>query len=259
MTARVLLAAIVCSLAGAVGAEAGPRPLPLVEDCVTKAERKRVVRFQAPDRARLVGVLLGSGPRAVVLAHQGGGGAPGNLCAWMPYARRLSAAGYRVLAFDHRGFASSPYVIRRTSRVDLDVMGAVKFLRARGVTDVVLGGASLGGAAVVAAGANIKPPVRGVFTVGATHTYETVDALAAARRLTVPVLFVAAENDAGGQYAQEAREMHAASPSTDKRVVVYPGSAHGAPQLRNRRPRDLVDGWIRDHLAKTPSYAALGG
>jgi pimeloyl-ACP methyl ester carboxylesterase len=239
--------------------EAGPRPLPLVERCVTRAERRRVVRFTAPDRARLVGVLLGSGPKAVVLAHQGGGGAPGNLCAWMPYARLLRAEGYRVLIFDHRGFGSSPYVIRRTSRVDLDVMGAVRFLRARGVTDIMLGGASLGGAAVVAAGAAIKPPVRGVFTVGATHTYEAVDALAAARRLTVPVLFVAAENDGGGQYAREAREMYAASPSTDKRVVVYPGSAHGAPQLRSLRPRRLVDGWIRDHLATSPSYAAVGG
>jgi alpha/beta superfamily hydrolase len=235
------------------------RPLPLVERCVTRAERRRVVRFRAADGARLVGVLLGSGRKAVVLAHQGGGGAPGNLCAWMPYARTLRAAGYRVLVFDHRGFGSSPYVFRRSSRVDLDVVGAVRFVRARGATDVVLGGASLGGAAVVAAGANIRPAVRGVFTIGATHTYESVDALGASRRLTVPALFVATENDAVGPFADQAKAMHEASPSSDKRLAIYPGTAHGAPQLRNRRPKELVDAWIRDHLTTSPSFAAAGG
>jgi alpha-beta hydrolase superfamily lysophospholipase len=218
----------------------------------------RVVRFSAADGARLVGVFLGKGPRVVVLAHQGGGGAPGNLCAWMPYARTLRAAGYRVLVFDHRGFGSSPYRIRRTSRVDLDVIGAVRFVRSRGATGVVLGGASLGGAAVVAAGAAIRPAVQGVFTVGATHTFESVDALAASRRLAVPVLFVATEHDAVGPFAQEAREMYEAAPSADKRLAIFPGIAHGAPQLRNRRPRELVDTWIRDHF-QAASLTAAGG
>ena len=230
--------------------QAEARPLPLTEECVTRAERRGVVRFSAPDGARLVGVLLGSGRRVVVLAHQGGGGAPGNLCAWIPYARILRRAGYRVLVFDHRGFGSSPYIIRRSSRVDLDVIGAVKLVRSRGAEEVILGGASLGGAAVVAAAAAIEPSVTGVFTVGATHTYENVDALAAARRLTVPVLFVAAARDDAGRFAQEAREMYAAAPSTDKRVVIYPGSPHGAPQLRSRRPRGLVTGWIARRFSR---------
>lgn len=267
MNSRVLALAVLGAALVGMPADAAPeavfgaeaRPLPLVESCATKVERRGVVRFRAADGARIVGVMLGSGPKAVVLAHQGGGGAPGNLCAWMPYARVLRAAGYRVLVFDHRGFASSPYVARRTSRVDLDVIGAVRFVRARGAADVVIGGASLGGAAVVAAGAAITPPVRGVFTVGATSRFETVDALAAAKRLTVPVLFVAAANDSGGIYATESREMYDAAPSTDKRIVVYPGSAHGAPQLRSKRPREFLTGWIRDHLANSRAYAASGG
>jgi alpha-beta hydrolase superfamily lysophospholipase len=257
----VLVAAIAGVPAGAAGERASvpeARPLPLVERCVTRAERKRVVRFRAADRARLVGVLLGSGPRVIVLAHQGGGGAPGNLCAWLPYARTLKAAGFRVLVFDHRGFGSSPFAFRRSSRVDLDVIGAVRFVRARGATKVVLGGASLGGAAVVAAGAAIRPAVQGVFTVGATHTYESIDALAAARRLTLPVLYVAAENDSVGPFAEQAQQLYEASPSADKRLAVFPGIAHGAPQLRNRGPRQLVDTWIRDHLASSSSFAAAG-
>jgi hypothetical protein len=77
-----------------------PPPLRLQQRCVTRAERRRVVRFAAVDGVRLIGVLLGSGPRAVVLAHQGGGGGA-NLCIWMPYTRSLARPGYRVLAFDN--------------------------------------------------------------------------------------------------------------------------------------------------------------
>jgi alpha-beta hydrolase superfamily lysophospholipase len=264
MSARVAAVVLLAAAFGAMPAAATEkrqvvaRPPQLTEDCVTRAERKGVVRFSAADGARLVGVVLGSGPRVVVLAHQGGGGAPGNLCAWLPYARILRSAGYRVLVFDHRGFGSSPFVFRRMSRVDLDVIGAVRFVRSRGAREVILGGASLGGAAVVAAAPAIKPAVNGVFTVGGTHSYEGVDALAAARRLTVPALFVAAAKDDAGRFAQEAREMYAASPSTDKRVVIYPGSPHGAPQLRSRRPREFVNAWIRNHFTAS-SLTAMGG
>ena len=58
---------------------AAPPPLRLLEPCVTRAERRRIVRFRAPDRTRLIGVMLGTGPNVVVLAPQGAGGAPGDL------------------------------------------------------------------------------------------------------------------------------------------------------------------------------------
>src|SRR5919206_2933974 len=66
------------------------KPLRLRETCVTRAERQHVLRFRASDGVRLIGVELGSGPRAVILAHQGGG-APPNLCPWVPYGRTPAA------------------------------------------------------------------------------------------------------------------------------------------------------------------------
>jgi dienelactone hydrolase len=228
-----------------------PPPLRLLETCVTRAERRGIVRFLAGDGIRLIGVLLGTGPNVVVLAHQGGGGAPGDLCAWIPYARRLRAAGYRVLVFDHRAFGSSaePRSNARYRRVDLDVIGAVRLVRARGAQRVVLGGASLGGAAVVGAAPAFRVPVQGVFTIGGTYLYGNVDARAAARRLTIPALFVAAEEDGEGRFVTEARELYDASPSADKRLAIFPGAAHGAPQLREAPVRELVDGWIRERFA----------
>jgi dienelactone hydrolase len=227
-----------------------PPPLRLLETCIRRAERRGIVRFRAADGVRLIGVILGRGRNVVVLAHQGGGGAPGDLCAWVPYARTLRAGGYRVLVFDHRAFGSSDESRSnaRYRRVDLDVIGAVRLMRARGATRVVLGGASLGGAAVVGAGASLRVPVQGVFTIGGTHTYGNLDALRAARRLTVPVLFVAAQEDGEGRFADEARQMYDASPSQNKRLEIFPGAAHGAPQLRDRPVRALVDGWIRERF-----------
>jgi pimeloyl-ACP methyl ester carboxylesterase len=257
---RLVLVALVAALAAVPATSASgptaheakrPPPLRLLEPCVTRAERRGIVRFRAADGIRLIGVLLGTGPNVVVLAHQGGSGAPGNLCAWIPYARRLRAAGYRVLVFDHRAFGSSavPRSNARYRRVDLDVIGAVRLVRARGARRVVLGGASLGGAAVVGAAPSLRVPVQGVFTVAATYRYGDVDALAAARRLTVPALFVAAEEDFEGRFVYEARELYDATASADKRLAIFPGAAHGAPQLRDPPVRELVDGWIRERFA----------
>jgi pimeloyl-ACP methyl ester carboxylesterase len=100
---------------------------------------------------------------------------------------------------------------------------------------------------VVGAAAAIAPNVDGVFTIGGTHTFGGIDGRAAARRLTMPALFVAAEND--DNFAAEARELYEAAGSAEKRLAIFPGSAHGAPQLRNARVRALVDDWIRERLA----------
>jgi pimeloyl-ACP methyl ester carboxylesterase len=234
--------------AAAGAAVAKPKPLQLRETCVTRAERRRVVRFAAVDRVRLIGVEFGRGPDAVVLAHQGGGAAGPTLCSWVPYARSLARAGYRVLAFDHRGYGSSSKPTRadRLFRIDADVVAAVALLRRRGATRVVLGGASLGGAAVVGAAARISPLVQGVFTLGAPQSFGSVDAVAAARSLQVPALFTAAVDD--DPFDDDARALFDACASLEKRLEIFPGSRHGTPTLRDPQVKALVDAWIAAHL-----------
>ena len=224
-----------------------PPALRLQQRCVTRAERRRVVRFTGVDRVRLIGVLLGGGPRAVVLAHQGGGGGA-DLCVWMPYARSLARAGYRVLAFDHRSHGSSGHAssVSRLTRVDYDVLGAVRLLRARGARAIVLAGGSLGGAAAIAAGAAAKPPVQGVISFASPTSFGRVDALAAARNLHVPVLYLSADRDEG--FPEAAQALFDATPPGDKRIWVFPGTRHGAPVLRDPAVKVFVDGWIREHL-----------
>jgi dienelactone hydrolase len=222
------------------------RPLRLDHDCVTAAERAGTVRFFASDDTRLIGVELGSGPRGVVFAHQGGG-APASLCSWVPYGRHLAELGYHVLAIDQRDFGSSGSspVAGNTRRVDLDVIAAVEELRRRGATSIVLGGASLGGAAVLAAAARIDPPVQGVISFAAPDRYVTVDAIGAVRKSAIPSLFVSAADD--DPFAQQVEEFYAASPAPDKQVLIVPGYEHGAPVLEVPATAAFVDAWIAAH------------
>jgi hypothetical protein len=111
-------------------------PLQLHASCVTRGERRSTLRFFAADDTPLAGVVLGSGPRAVVLAHA----IDGSLCDWVPYARSLVALGLRVLAYNSR---------RPGIRVDLDLAAAVEAMRRTGSEHVVVAGSSLGAAGAV--------------------------------------------------------------------------------------------------------------
>jgi hypothetical protein len=224
-----------------------PRPLVLRERCVTAAERRRVVRFKAIDGVRLIGVEFGRGARGVILAHQGG--APPNLCGWVPYARTLAAAGYRVFLFDHRKYGSSGRAShwRRADRVDFDVLGAIRALRARGARSIVLGGASLGGAAVLSAAPQATPSVDGVISFSSPRYYSNLSLLGGVAASHVPVLFLAEEND--DPYDDDARALFEASPAREKQLEIFPGFEHGFRLLRNPSARSLVDAFIARHSA----------
>lgn len=251
--AALLIAVTAGIAAAAVGVSASPaktvklRPLVLKERCVTRTERGRVLRFKAVDGVRLIGVEFGRGRRMVVLAHQGG--APPNLCGWVPYARTLAAAGYRVLVFDHRKFGSSGRAShwRRADRVDLDVLGAILAMRARGARSIVLGGASLGGAAVLAAAPHASPAVDGVISFSSPRNYVNVSALAGVQASSIPVLFLAEEDD--DPFDDDARAMFEASPARDKHLEIHPGGEHGFRLLRNPSTRALVDSFLARHSA----------
>lgn len=246
--AVVVVAAALLVLGAAAGQAAPPTPLQLEQKCVTKKERRGIVRFRTADRVRLIGVELGRGPNVVVLAHQGGGGAPGNLCAWVPYARSLVRSGYRVLVFDHRGRGSSGQSSRvdRWLAVDLDVRAAVVLMRSRRAARIVLGGASLGGTAVIGAAAVITPAVQAVFTIGSPVEFGPIDGLHAVRRLAVPALFMSAEGD--DPFDDDARSFYEACAAADKRLELVPGTRHGAPVLRDLRAKGMLDAWIAEHL-----------
>ncbi len=224
-----------------------PKPPPLRETCLTQAERKGVARFVAGDGTRLLGVVVGSGPRGVALGHE----SDSDLCSWMPYARKLAAAGVRVLALSHRGHGSSgnARLPANRRRLDLDFAAAVSVLRSRGVDRVFLGGASMGGTGAVVAAAAHPDSVAGVVSISAPTRFSTLDALAQARSLRVPALYLAAREDE--PFATDAQALHDASAWPDKRLVVFDGARHGTQLLRDATVAELVTRFVLDRLPYT--------
>lgn len=239
------LLAAAAAVAAALSTGAGAGPAAPAHYCVPAAE----ITFRTPDGVRLVGHRWGGptakGKTTVVLAHQ----SQGDLCEWQPYARRLARLGFFVFAFDFRSHGDSG--IREgdvSARLPVDVAAAVTKVRALGARKVYLVGASMGGIAVVAAGATIKPAVTGVVSASAPAVFNRLDATKAAPRLRVPTLYVAAAQDqnAGYDFPADARRLHDLTAAPRKQLQIYPGAAHGVALVTPAgAPRTLVERFLR--------------
>jgi pimeloyl-ACP methyl ester carboxylesterase len=207
---------------------AKPKPLRLIERCVRKSDHARVVRFRAADRARLIGVMVGKGPVGVAVGHE----VEANLCNWLPFARILARRGFRVLAFDFRNAGSSaPMNNAHAGWLDLDFAAAAGALRKAGGKEILLGGASLGAAAALAAASRHEGAPAAVFSLSAPATWsDRLDGEIAVQRLTVPVLFLAAEKDV--DFAGDARSLYEHTREADKQLLIVPGGQHGTKMLR---------------------------
>lgn len=152
---------------------------------------------------------------AIVLVAEAGR----TLDIWGELPRDLAAAGYQVLAIDRTSAASAASI----------VTGATAYLRGQGTERVVLIGEGLAGAVAIAAigeahgVAALSPPLTG------QDGGQPVNTLAAAAKLTRPLLVLAALGDI--QAAANARKVYDAAP--EPRTLGHaPGAASGAALLQ---------------------------
>jgi pimeloyl-ACP methyl ester carboxylesterase len=237
--------AVIALAAAAALAGSAPAAAPAAESAPAKdwCVHGNGLQFRAADGTRLAGARWGKGRTAVVLAHQ----SSGDLCEWSGYAKRLARLGYLAIPFDFRNYGDSQ---RRgfpaSQRLAGDAAAAVKKARSLGAKKVFVVGASMGGTAVVVAGANIRRAVDGVVSVSGPANYGSVNALTASKRLAVPVLYLAGEGDV--DFATDARTLYEATASTDKAIAVLPSAAHGITLVgTSAQARSLLEGFIRTH------------
>jgi pimeloyl-ACP methyl ester carboxylesterase len=199
------------------------------------------VRFRAADGTRLVGHRFGRGRTAIVLAHQ----SRGNLCQWRTYSRRLARLGYVAFPFDLRNYGQSQTRRYRSGEgPGVDVAAAVRLVRRLGARKVFLVGASLGGSAVLAAGANVQPQVTGVVSVsGAADLARAIESVP---RLRAPVLFLAGKYDVS--FANDAQRLYDATASDDKTLKILLRGEHGTQLVSaSVSARRLIEGFISSH------------
>jgi pimeloyl-ACP methyl ester carboxylesterase len=231
--------AVVLVAAGCGGAhtalDASGKALPtLAARCHTTVDAK-VGWFRASDGVLLDGATLGGGPTGVVLSHE----SPADLCGWVPYAKVLSRAGFRVLLFDHRhfGLSESPTDPAKSGHYTRDTAAAVEALKRDGAKKVFLMGASFGGITSMVGGSRLGSKIAGVISVSGEASLgntegpnDELDAMAAVPKLRVPFLALNSQQD-GIALASDARELVRRAGSAHKRLALFPGGDHGWDML----------------------------
>jgi pimeloyl-ACP methyl ester carboxylesterase len=145
------------------------------------------VSFPTEDGGIIFADLYGKSERGVVLAH----GGQFNKESWAKQARAIEAEGFKVLAFDFRGYGKSRSGTLGNDGYALDVLAAVRYLRGHGAKSVSVVGASFGGTAAAAASIQSKP--------GEIDRLVLLAAPAdAPKKLTGRKLFIVARDDVSG-------------------------------------------------------------
>jgi uncharacterized protein len=224
--ARALVFAIAIVLTGLALSCGGESATSTTVPTGASAGTSRSVSFATQDGVTLTGYLFGSGTSGVILAHM----YPADQTSWYPTAEQLAREGYLVLTFDFRGYGESQGA-KQIEHLDLDVVAAIREMASKGATRVVLVGASMGGTAcLIAADASqvfSQISVAGVVTLSAPVEFKGLSAEEATPRILAPLLFVAAENDAGAKGAMDLQKL--AANKGDLQIV--PGSDHGTDLL----------------------------
>ena len=178
------------------------------------------ISFTTEDGGLIYADLYGKGERGVVLAH----GGRFTKESWQPQAQLLARAGFRVLAFDFRGFGKSHGPgdsDMYTAPMHLDVLAGVRYLRRNGAKTVsVIGGSFGGGAAADASIASQPGEIDRLILLAAEGN-------GPAERIKSPLLLIVARDDANddGPRLPRIRAWFDKAPEP-KQLVVLDGSAH---------------------------------
>lgn len=212
---------------------------------VTAAAAQKNIAIPVEDGGTVYADVYGSGVRGVVLAH----GGRFNKESWAKQAEALSAAGFRVLAFDFRGYGNSTGPGQADplgAPLHLDVLAAVRYLRHMGVTSIAVVGGSMGGSAAGDAEIASRPgEIDRVVFLGATPN-EPAD------KLKCPSLFIVAREDTSGDGPRlpGIKKQYEKAPEP-KKLVVLDGSAH-AQYLFQTEQADRVMREILKFLNENP-------
>jgi pimeloyl-ACP methyl ester carboxylesterase len=181
-------------------------------------------------------LLLGSGPRGVVL----GGQANGGICQMLPYGRELAGRGYHVALFEWR----DPYTRAMTT--------ATRALVTAGARRVVLGGFSRGALVALGIAPTAGDSVVGVFSVsGGPSEGEGFATVRSLSRFRGPILLVMARDD--DVFPPETTRAIASRHRGPEQVLVLPGYDHALRLLEGDNGPKVRAALLR-FLARTTRF-----
>lgn len=188
------------------------------------AQPFELVTFGAPDGGTVEAAwFAASKSKAVIFAH----GAIYNKESWYFLAQALQEKGVSALAIDFRGYGNSK--AGSSPQKMYDILAAVGYLKKQGFADINLVGASMGGAAVLAALAHGDVHISKVVLLAPAGG----PALAST---ATGKLFVVSRDE--GLYRQVMAIYDASA--EPKTIQVYPGNAHAQHLFQTGARDDLI-------------------
>jgi dienelactone hydrolase len=204
------------------------------------------VRFRASDGVRIAGRVFGEGRVGVVLGHS----IDGDQTEWWNFAEVLANDGVAALAIDFRGYCPGGEAgcsdDGSTADSWRDLLAGARFLRGRGVEEIVLMGASMGGTGAILAAAHARPNVSGVIALSSPTTccgMEANETLVSS--IEAPMLFIAGRFD--GEAPRSAKALAHRAGRSGEAVILATGE-HGTdlfglatPQVERRTTESILD------------------
>ncbi len=176
----------------------------------------------------------------VLLVHQ----LPANKSSWQPLIPDLIAKRYTVLAIDYRGRGNSEGVLQTAQdfqNIGLDVKAGLDFLRSKGITTIIIIGASIGANHALIAAVE-REEVRGVVLLSPGLDYRGVKTEPAATTLQKPVLIVASEDDAYS--AMSSKKLYDLLPGK-KELKLFSTAGHGTYMFSEESLKPLILNFLK--------------
>ena len=184
------------------------------------------VNFKTSDNGSIYGSLFGKGDRGVILAH----GKVFNKESWYEFAEVLNESGFQVLSFDFRGYGKSK-AGESDSDLELDVLGAVDFMKKNGAKEISVIGGSMGAAAALRAAILSKEGYIQKLVLLSPPTVEGVEKAKGKK------LFIASKDEA---LVSEVKKMFIKASGT-KELKLINGSAHAQHIFNTEHKKELED------------------
>jgi len=183
------------------------------------------VNFDTGDGGKIEASLFSaSNSKVVVFAH----GAIFNKESWYFLAEAFQRKGITALAIDFRGYGNS--TPGNTTKKMYDILGAISWLKEKGFTNINMVGASMGGAAVLAALNNNSIPIAKTVLLapagGPAITSTATDKL-----------FVVTESE---RMFSGVMAIYEAS-TEPKQIKIYPGNTHAQHLFKTDVREELIE------------------
>jgi len=209
------------------------------------------INFMTEDNLTIYGYIYRGGSNlAVILAHQRSKpqpGSPQTQKSWQSFAELLATKGYTVLTFNFRGIGRSEGDIdAMENEVVKDTLAAVEFLQSEGYQRIVCVGAEMGGTSCMEATQSYE--FEGLVVIASTLSLGEPTAITDEdiERLTMPKLFICADQDRFERIVGETQYLYDNSPEP-KQLMLFSGTAHGT-ELFYTEHADEFRGLLLDFL-----------